>query len=440
MGKSWSDLRQSPVSPSAEPPTDIGTSWIPEVCNKPSCGHLLKGDVIFVDENGDGNFDDTWYDTNSNGIRENGEVDRLRADQFGWGATSTIVNFNNLGSPTIPQILLESGTSPPGLSRARVRVALGDNPECVDVRSVNCHISSGGAGVIATPFSITDDFSNPNDTSSLVDNNEFYGVCDPDRFSGDLISIQRQLDNCLWKVGSTPVTAPRNATVTGEGNAFRGSWVNQVTTKYVASNTTDRQVFTQVWRVDYGFQEVDPNTGLPVPIDEALYENSMFVLQHDLDPSPSTNFWIDPNTGQFAVNANANPDTYDSQFFLAHSALARRYGRDFENNQILPPGDPLQDKTNPTDDPFWLADDSGTDPFDKDFDTDPQSGVGRTTQFKFKYAQEVEGILYSCLNCSNEHPFDFPEPPSYVFNFQSPGGVEFLSHDQVISGATFSIP
>jgi hypothetical protein len=411
FGTDWSDLREAAVPPTIkafqppEPATNIGTSWIPLYCDRPSCGHLLKGDVLPIDENEDGNFDNTWIDKNGNGVRENGEVDRLRAEQFAWGATSLILDFNNLGSPSDPRMFTESGTSPPGLSRARARVALGDNPECVDVFSPSCHLSTGGVGVIALPGSIPDDLSNPNDNSTTIDNNDFYGICDPDRFIGDLASIQRQLDNCLWKVGSTPVTAPANSSVTGQGNAVRYSWIDQVTTKYTASSTPDRQEFNQIWSVIYGFQRVDPVTGEPIPIDEALYDNLWLGFQGDSDPNPQLNFVVDPDTGDL-ISGSQVTDTYNSFFGIEHSSLGRRYGFDFFGNPIGPdPGDTPLDpaligKTNPTNDPFWEADD-GPLGFDTDFSTNAKSGVGQATGIRFFYVQQVEGWLLSCLNCTH---------------------------------------
>jgi hypothetical protein len=443
-GRDWSDLREAAVPPSISasnppaPPTNIGTSWIPEYCDRPSCGHLLKGDVIHIDENGDGRFDDTWYDSNGNGIRENGEVDRIRAEQFAWGATSTILDFNNLRSPSDPRMFTESGVSPPGLSRARVRVALGDNPECVNVGSKDCHLSTGGIGVIALPGSIPDDLSNPNDKSSIIDNNDFYGICDPDRFTGDLASIQRQLDNCLWKVGSTPVTAPANSSVTGQGNAVRHSWVGQVATKYTESSTPDAQDFSQLWFVLYRFEssEIDPGTGLPVPvpIDEALYLNHWTLFQADTDPNPGLNFIIDPS-GPAQVSDPRFSDTYEYLFLLEHDSRGRRYGFDFSGNPIGPdPGDTALDpnligKTNPTDDPFWGAD-SGPLGFNTDFTTNAKSGVGQKTDFRFLYSQSVEGLLISCLSCDHVDS----AKPTHIINYN------FSFADNIVIGNITGLP
>ena len=405
-GTNWSDLNESSTSspiytilPPPEPkaPTDIGTSWIPEFCNQPSCGHLLKGDVVHVDENGDGKFDDTWID-DGDGIRETGEVDRLRADQFAWGATSTILNFNNLGGPSNLQIIQDSGVTPPGLARARVRVALGKELECIVVTNSACVLD----GVVEAPNSITDDFTNPNDASTLRDNNEFFGYCDPDKFVDDLLdidfaSVQRQLDNCLWKVGSSPVTAPINASVTGEGSAIREVWIDQRVVKYTASSTPDRQDFVQSWLVHYGFQRKD-SSGDPTPVDESRYLNGIVLEQTD----------VDPNT---LINLTSTPDTYNSTFRFQHTSLNRRFGEEFDETTIS--GfelHPLLRKTNPTTNPFWEADADG---FDVNMNTDAKSGVGQKTGFKFIFSQDVGGHLTTCLGCGEGHDVTIPGGISY---------------------------
>jgi hypothetical protein len=449
-GNGFSDLESADVPAfvrtNAPPhaPTKIGGSWIPEYCDQPSCGHLLKGDVIFIDENGDGKFDDTWID-DGDGVKENGEVDRLRAEQFGWGATSRIVDFDNLGGPSNPQMVLQSGVSPPGLARARVRVALGDDEDCVNVFSPECQLS----GIVALPFTIADDLTNPNDKRTFVDNNEFYGVCDPDRFSGSLVDIQRQLDNCLWKIGSTPVTAPINSSISGQGNAIRTEWIGQQVTKFVWSNTPNRQDFFQRLFVQYGFQATDPSSGSPVPVDEALYQNAWFLEQTDFDPNQGLNFrLVDLPPGSFTLESGSHltPDTYNSTFRVQHISLGRRYGFDFSGNPIGPdfgdtPLDPsLIGKTNPTDDPFWGAD-FGPLGFNTDFNTNAKSGVGQATGFKFLYVQEIEGsTVHSCLNCTADHPSPTAPPISYQFNWEPTGGVGFTPHQTAISGATGTIP
>ncbi len=455
-GKGWSDLENAAVPAfvrtNAPPksPQPIGGSWIPEYCNQPSCGHLLKGDVLEIDENGDGRFDNTWID-DGDGVKENGEVDRLRAEQFGWGATSVIIDFNNLGSPSNPQIVLHSGVSPPGLARARVRVALGDDPDCENVFSSDCQLS----GVIAMPGSVPDDvdingdLNNPNDKSSTIDNNGFYGICDPDRFAGSLVSIQQQLDNCLWKVGSTPVTAPGNSSVTGQGNAIRTEWIGQQVTKFTWSNTPNRQDFFQRLFLHYGFQSTDPISGSPVPVDEALYQNAWFLEQTDFDPNRALNFRlvdVPPGSHTLESGSSLTPDTYNSTFRMQHTSLGRRYGFDFSGNPIGPdPGDTLLDpsligKTNPTDDPFWGAE-AGPLGFNTDFNTNAKSGVGQATGLRFLYVQEVEGsIVHSCFNCTADHPPLTAPQLIYQFNWEPTGGVGFTPHETAISGATGSIP
>ena len=380
-GTDWSDLRESAVAspisnlalppPTLVTPTDIGTSWIPEYCNQPSCGHLLKGDVVFVDENGDGNFDETWIDDGDN-IRETGEVDRLRADQFAWGATSTVLDFSKIGGRTDLQMVTGSAVTPPGLARARVRVALGDDWDCVVVTNQDCTLD--GIPGVQDPTGLL--------TATTIDDNEFYATCDPDQWSAlgdDLGTIQLKLDNCLWETGSFPTTAPLNAEITGVGNAIRINWVDERIVKYTASTTVDRQAFSQSWVAHYGFDKSDP-------IDEALYINGLVIQQIDVDPNK-------------AVNLAGTPDTYDSRFLLFHTTIGRKDSAG---------------KTNPTVDPFWNVDDLPAG-YGVNMNTHADSGVGNATQFKFLYMQDV-GIgqfLATCLNCGEGHDVTFPGDITY---------------------------
>jgi hypothetical protein len=406
-GTNWNEIENASVSatidrttllaippPSLKAPTDIGTSWIPEYCNQPSCGHLLKGDVIFVDENGDGVFDDTWYDDDNDNVREAGEVDRLRADQFGWGATSTILDFTKIGGPTKLQIVQGSGVTPPGLSRARVRVALGPDWDCVMVTNQNCVLD----GIVEAQGS---------DPTTTIDDNEFYGTCDPDQWfnlGDDLITIQRKLDNCLWETGSFPTTAPLNAEVTGVGNAIRTNWIDQRIVKYTASTTPDRQAFTQSWLAHYGFDHSDP-------IEEALYLNGMVLDQTDVDPNPLNNL-----TGTM--------DTYDSTFRLFHTSIGRK------NSAGL---------TNPTVDPFWNVD--STEGYGVDMNTHADSGVGKANGFKFLYVQNVEGSsVTSCLGCGPGHDVSIPGEVNFDQIFPLIPAIQIGSHPPAFSEQFNIIP
>ncbi|MEW6681660.1 MAG: hypothetical protein AB1451_01890 [Nitrospirota bacterium] len=413
--------------------TNIGASWIPASCNRPWCGNLLRGDVIsHIDENGDGVWDDTWIDSNFNGVVENGEVDRTRAEQFAWGLTSVMRELADLS-------LVQGNVSPPGISRMRVRLALGDaaldpaaecdgdvaNPACLDA-------------AITVP--------GPGDDAAI------FGKCDPDRFAGldplysglDPVAAQRALDNCLWFYASFPVTAPSPGSFDplhsqlrpdGEGLdpltdpfARRDSWIDQRVVKYTAS-VTPEQDFAQSWLVTYGFKAA-PDTD---DLGEAIYQNEWRMAQSD-----------------------SGTDTYPYTFLIQHTAEARRRGFTQDPavpvDECIPPlgGVTCDGMTNPTVDPFWgkaivrtgvdLNGDGVLDPdltlssdgsFTLDFgqgfeffDGQPcdeacrESGVGHETGFTFLYEQEVEGYLLSCLNCGHPAP---ASADTVTYTFTWPG-------------------
>lgn len=416
--------------------TNIGASWIPEVCNRPWCGNLLRGDVIsHMDENGDGKWDDTWIDSNFNGIRENGEVDRTRAEQFAWGITSVMRDLADLS-------LIQGNVSPPGISRMRVRLALGD--AALDP-------AAGCDGDVANPACLDSAISVP----GSGDDAAVFGKCDPDRFTGldplyaglDPIEAQRALDNCLWFFASFPVTAPSPGAFDALHNQLdptlrpqgldpladpfalrEDPWIDQRVVKYVASNTPGQQDFTQSWMVTYGFITA-PDTA---DTEEALYHNEWRMVQSD--------------TG---------PDTYPYNFIIQHTAQARRRGFTQDPSvpidECVPPlGDPACDgHTNPTVDPFWgkaiirsvsdLNGDGILDPvlngdgsfqlnFNQEFDwfdgedcneACRESGVGHEEEFSFLFEQQVEGYLLSCLDCAPHPAPAFGETVTY--NFSWPG-------------------
>ncbi|MFZ5863238.1 MAG: hypothetical protein ACOYXR_10415 [Nitrospirota bacterium] len=411
--------------------THVGASWIPASCNRPWCGNLLRGDVIsHLDENGDGVWDNTWIDSNFNGIRENGEVDRTRAEQFAWGITSVLRDLSHLS-------LVQGNVSPPGISRMRARLALGDaalDPDAGcdgDIANPACH------NAVVAPPDLTG--STPDDAD---DDPAVFGRCDPDRpeFTS-LLAInpdraQRALDNCLWFFASFPVTAPSPGSFDALHNqldsrlrpgggldpitdpsALRDSWIDQRVVKYVTTNTPE-QDFAQSFLVTYNFISA-PDTD---DIRSAIYHNEWRLAQSD--------------TGTH---------TYPYNFLIQHTTEARRRGFTQDHavpiSECVPPlPDPACDGfTNPTVDPFWGKAIAGVNPdgtfilnFDNEFEffadlpcdeVCRESGVGHETGFNFLLEQFVEGYLLSCLNCDHPAPestssvtFDiaWPEFPSFT--------------------------
>lgn len=405
--------------------TKIGSSWIPEVCNRPWCGNLLRGDVIaFLDENGDGVWNDTWID-DGDGIRETGEVDRTRAEQFAWGITSVMRNLSDVS-------LVVGNVSPPGTTRMRVRIALGDasqdaNAGCDgDMANPACH------NAVVTPPDLIGATATMTDDDAAV-----FGRCDPDR--PEFISLaatnpvlgQRALDNCLWFFASFPVTAPSPGSFDALHNqldprlrpeglypltdpsAGRDTWMNEVTVKYTASNLAE-QTFAQNWWQSSGF--VSP-PGAP-DINQALYVNDWRMTQTD-----------------------EGTHTYPYSFLVQHTTEGRRRGFTQDPTVLvsecapLLPGVTCDGLTNDTVDPFWgkaivrtafdLNGDGILDPdlnpdgsfklnFDQAFDwfegqpcdeACRESGVGHKEDFTFIYEQQIEnGFLLSCLNCGHPAP------------------------------------
>ena len=462
-GSQWSDLQEAALPPGAVSawtglpvPTiqsRIGNSWIPDSCNRPWCGHMLKGDVEFFDENLDGTFDDTWIDFNLNGIRENGEVDRVRAEQFAWGITAAVQDLSDL-SLGIP-----GNVSPPGLARMSVRQALGDA-----ALADNC------TGLLADPECVNGVVSRVDIAVPSGQDPKVWGMCDPDRFTpllsatpDGLVRAQRALDNCLWFFTSTPRTAigstsPTNPDPLLDAHAVRSTWLNEHMVKYTASFTPDRQDFAQNWFVTYGFDTEIPD------ISKSIYQNEWRFIQSDRDPNPGL--------------PSPSLDTYAYSFIFQHKARGRARGHDQDHNLLtadcatylplpiprplpLPPAECTDGETNPTVDPFWgealLRDiydldlDLNTDEIlldaynvprldytklgdDFEFRTGEdcgatclKSGVGKEIDFTFLFEQVVEGYLLSCLDCGHPAPSGFG-PVTYSFDWPELVPIEGVPH------------
>ncbi len=185
----------------AKADTNYGPSWMPKSCVGPTCGHFLRGDVKQFDENGDGQFNGKWIDKNGDGVINSGEIDRLRADQFAWGATSVAL--------TQEELTLGTGANlfPAGTRRMGVRFALGQT-NSNDPAATLCN------GEVANPdgtknmacFDLNE--NPPNVFNVEIDH---WAQCDPDKFDPDthttianLGEAQRSLDNCLWFYASVP--------------------------------------------------------------------------------------------------------------------------------------------------------------------------------------------------------------------------------------------
>jgi hypothetical protein len=412
--------------------THVGASWIPASCNRPWCGNLLRGDVIsHLDENGDGKFDDTWIDDGDN-IREFGEVDRTRAEQFAWGLTSVIREMADLS-------LVVGNVTPPGISRMRTRIALGDaalDPDAGcdgDIMNPECH------NAVVTAPDLTGLTTTAADDDAAV-----FGKCDPDRpefvaLMGDPFRAQRALDNCLWFFASFPVTAPSPGDLDPLHNqldprlrpegldpiadpfAVRETWIDQRVVGYIASSDPLQQDYTQNWFVNYRF-----NSPASTPdIASAVYKNEWRMSQSDL-----------------------GAETYDYNFVLQHISESRRRGFTFDADvpvdECVPPlaGATCDGLSNPTVDPFWgkaIVRLPNGDPdlnpdgsfklnFDQNFEffngqpcdeACRESGVGHEISFTFLYQQAVEGFVSSCLNCS---PHLVPlQQESVNYDFTWPG-------------------
>jgi hypothetical protein len=394
---------------------------------------MLKGDVEYFDENGDGKFDDTWIDSNFNGIRENGEVDRVRAEQFAWGITAAVQDLSDL-SLGIP-----GNISPPGLARMSVRQALGDA-----ALAGNC------TGLLADPECVNGVVSRVDIAVPSGQDPKVWGRCDPDRFTpllsatpDGLVRAQRALDNCLWFFTSTPRTAigstsPTNPDPLLDDHAVRSTWLNERMAKYTASFTPDRQDFAQSWFVTYGFDTAISD------ISKSVYQNEWRFTQSDRDPNPGL--------------PSPSLDTYAYSFIFQHKAKGRARGYDQDHNLLTVDcaANPTVDcdgETNPTVDPFWgealLRDASGIIELDAynvpklDYEklgdifefrtgedceaTCLKSGVGKEIGFTFLFEQAVEGYLLSCLNCGHPAPSGFG-PITYSLDWPEIPPIEGVPH------------
>jgi hypothetical protein len=415
--------------------TDIGTSFVLPLCDKPYCGNLLKGDTAQVDENGDGVVDTAWDDKNNDGIIQNGEIDRTRTEQFAWGGTSVINN----------PALLELGLGnlfPAGVSRMRARLTLGDasmaggcdgridNPACLD-------------GVPTAPDPAYDP--------------DYWGKCDPDLFHPStspnptittVAEGQHALDNCLWFYGAIPVFPAGNAPDDGAPDpldnsfAVRELWVSQQVLKYVSSYTPDVKAFDQSLYAAYGFEGT-------ADITRSRYLNDWQIVQADRDPNPDLNFVPNPYGSGEVVDAAPGPyeDTYTYFWAVQHVSLARARGEDFAGDPVTECGgvgvSDCDGLTNPTLDVFWgkeyirnlVGDIVGID-WNQDFEYQEGepcdegcrgSGVGRENGFLFLTAQDVNGYFSSCINCDTpalealgvEHAFDPAVDPGRYMPYES---------------------
>lgn len=477
----WSDLENAPVpltesgntqiglvtadgtvvpgGASPSPDTDIGTSWIPAYCDLPECGNLLRGDSQQFDENGDGVFDATWIDANNNGIREVGEVDRTRGEQFQWGVTSVTRELGDLSDQ-----IAQGNEFPAGVTRTRVRMALGEASQAggCDVPSVTnpaCLDGSISSDAVAAGGFIADNTVN----GQTVDTN-YWGICDPDRFDPanpdrrdlsitTVADGQRALDNCLWWVASMPIFATNDLYTQAQAAANAGDpfytpgsttdlfethtqWIDQGVITSTFSFTPDRQDFAQRVMVAYYF---DPDQDL----DHARYVNDWQVLQQDHDPNLNVNGPVDPLTGLPVVLPDPVPagpykDTYSYAFAIQVNTLGRARGHtngalgtDTQVTECalnLAPASECDGTVNETVDPFWRAQLVGAAfaldgvSFNQDFeyhDGQPcatgcrTSGVGNAQHLDFLTVQDVNGYFSECLGCATSSEFALPPEPGY---------------------------
>jgi hypothetical protein len=455
---SWSDLRESdvpltengnteigavdefgnvnPGGANPEPPVDIGSSWMPFTnCFGPYCGHLTRGDALYFDENGDGVFDDTWIDKNFNGVIDNGEIDRMRVDQFSWGVTSVILDPGDM------EDVGPGNTFPAGLARARVQYALGltggsdcdariDNPACLD--------------------------NDPNPVNGAVDP-RYWARCDPDRFHPSTTSDptittveegQRALENCLWWLTALPIVPGNNMQPDAEDAYAAGDpmyifdgthlfdqhsvWLDQAVRKDTFASVPNAQEFAQTMYVAYGFEKIEA-------LDEARYLNAWEIKQQDLDPNLNVNGTTNPHNLQFtAADAGLNKDTYPYAFALRHESISRARGEDNGTDedpfaaQLVdtyectgPVGFECDHQSNTTMDPFGQAELVGVlaENWNQQFeyiDGEPcdegcqNSSVGRERGLVFLTAQDVNGYFEQCVNCAPDgvepYPILTPQP------------------------------
>jgi hypothetical protein len=484
---SWSDLREADIpltengntevglvmpdgtivaaGSNGEPATDMGSSWMPFTnCFGPYCGHLTRGDVAQYDENGDGVFDDTWDDTVfcpgdprcNNGVIDNGEIDRTRAEQFSWGVTSLVRDVTDLGS-----LFVQGNAFPAGMARERVRFTLGDaalagdcdgrvdNPACID----GVISSDAAAGVFVDDNG--DPLGNERDA-------QYWGECDPDRFNPGSATLQdasittlaegqRALDNCLWWHTALPIlptginvdnaldaNAAGDPFYLDDGHLFdqRTIWLDQAVRKDTFASVPDAQEYAQTLYVAYGFEKIEA-------LDEARYENIWEIRQQDYDPNLDLNGTTNPNFPFTftAASDGLNRDTYPYAFAVNHRSLARARGEDngtdanpFDAHLVTECTDGMGNdsdcdhKTNPTVDPFWSAQwTGGSEPqWNQQFEYiegEPclegcqDSGVGRERGLVFLTAQDVNGYFEQCVNCAPDgvEPFPLLTPqPTYM--------------------------
>ncbi|MDH5527464.1 MAG: hypothetical protein OEY97_09180 [Nitrospirota bacterium] len=418
--------------------TGGGDAFIPAGCWGPECGHMLKGDSQQWDVNGDGVND---FSMN---------------DQFSWGTTSYIVDtrWNSL--------VLDAGGSgisgmAPGVTRMLIRQALGSvsyvtkDSGSPDSDHCSAILKSGPVADDPCRDGVIDSVANTGsvDINSADVDPDVYARCDPDYFHPDtppaafiaagrtdpgITTVeegQRALYNCLMRIAATPLTGPEIKDSGGtvhsplevgvdlvnfSGTVFapnaysntsfdpginaRDQWVDQVVIGYIEDQ---RWVDAQVGlpsQQDYS-QKLYAAAGFRGSIDtlRASYVNDTQVSQMDRDWDPNNNLPGSPSA-----------DTYNYAFRFAISTASP---------QRTAPCDPgvapdCVGRTNNTLDPLWggAAYNAGTGEYDFNLDlgffnnpaTPGQSGntdfgIGQTNDLAELVAQDVEGYLFSCLNC-----------------------------------------
>jgi hypothetical protein len=493
----WSDLENAPVpltengntevglvtadgtvvpgGASPSPDSNVGLSWVPALCSSPQCGNLLRGDALQFDENGDGVFDNTWIDKNNNGIREVGEVDRTRGDQFQMGVAAVTRDLGDLSDQ-----IAQGNLDPSGLARTRVQMALGAAAQVggCDVPSISnaaCLDGSISSDAVAAGGFVADNTVNGQSVDTA-----YWGICDPDRFDPSNpdrrdLSIttveegQRALDNCLWWVTAMPIFATAAIYTDAQAAASAGDpfftpgsstdlfeshtqWVDQGVTSNTFSSTPDRQDFGQTLMVAY---TTDPNQDL----DHARSRFDWQLQQDDRDPNTLVNGPVDPLTGLPVVLPDPVPagpylDAISYAFAMQQYVAGRARGHD--NGAIgadaqvtecalnLAPASECDGTVNETVDPFWRAQivnaafalDGVS--FNQDFeyhDGQPcdtgcrTSGVGTNQHFTFLVAQDVNGYFSQCVDCDPPADFALMPEPGYM-----PYQLDWLAVPTVLHG------